>query len=507
MPSGMEARAPLLDLEHTDFDWVRSYLQREETRQGEETHLFYEADSDSASTADAGLVHHKRVKCSSPIADGTAYTIASSVASPRSEFETTEVSADDLADNLDDSSNSEAKRRRKVGWTSTEDLAILATVRRLGTQWPRIAAQLPGRTPDAVRNRWHRLQKTHSLGDTQEGKSALDSLLLACGIDKDWEPPPDLRVSQFAENACIKGSDHGRAMWTAYEDALIEEGVRRFGCKWRQIAGLLPGRSDSSVRNRWMRLQKEHAAVRSSDESTSPVITPPLHPLTSAPPMVIPLAPLKPVHVPVAPAATIAAKPSAAAATFYPGESLSVAAQPVVLSAAAVPVTSVAAAPVALPSKPETSRPAPLQTLKRSASALNASRASDDMPLGFGSPMLGFDLHLFVDAVNGAIDENGQMTAGDDDISFEVCEAPNLRSSSSKSISGKSIIRRWSEGDTPTDATEGEKAHADGGLELSAAAAVTPPCLLVLSSILTGFAALSIGASLTQAVLAMNVRG
>merc|ERR1712232_334439 len=139
------------------------------------------------------------------------------------------------------------------------------------------------------------------------------------------------------------------------------------------------------------------------------------------------------------------------------GESLSVAAQPVVLSAAAVPVTSVAAAPVALPTKPETSRPAPLQTLKRSASALNASRASDDMPLGFGSPMLGFDLHLFVDAVNGAIDENGQMTAG--------------------------------------------------GLELSAAAAVTPPCLLVLSSILTGFAALSIGVSLTQAVLAMNVRG
>ena len=41
------------------------------------------------------------------------------------------------------------------------------------------------------------------------------------------------------------GSAHGRSMWTAEEDGLIEEGVRRFGCKWRQIATALPGRSDS----------------------------------------------------------------------------------------------------------------------------------------------------------------------------------------------------------------------------------------------------------------------
>jgi hypothetical protein len=28
-------------------------------------------------------------------------------------------------------------------------------------------------------------------------------------------------------------------MWTADEDRIIEDGVRRFGCKWRQIAALL----------------------------------------------------------------------------------------------------------------------------------------------------------------------------------------------------------------------------------------------------------------------------
>ena len=75
------------------------------------------------------------------------------------------------ADEADEADEHESKRRRRVSWTATEDLAILATVRRLGTQWDRIAAQLPGRTPDAVRNRWHRLQRTHSLGDTEEGRA------------------------------------------------------------------------------------------------------------------------------------------------------------------------------------------------------------------------------------------------------------------------------------------------------------------------------------------------
>ena len=41
------------------------------------------------------------------------------------------------------------------------------------------------------------------------------------------------------------GSAHGRSMWTAEEDRLIEEGVRRFGCKWRQIATALPGAWDT----------------------------------------------------------------------------------------------------------------------------------------------------------------------------------------------------------------------------------------------------------------------
>ncbi|EOD38608.1 hypothetical protein EMIHUDRAFT_224393 [Emiliania huxleyi CCMP1516] len=221
-----------MNIKESEFEWLRGYLQREESTQ---KHSMGEASdsSETGSTTDMTDISFE------PVAHAPVKAIV--LDSPiHSEPRTESRSSTDP--------DTAYKRRRKVGWTSTEDLAILASARRLGTQWNRIAAQLPGRTADAVRNRWHRLQKSHSLGDTEEGRAALDALLIACGFDKDWVPP----------NLEAGGPYPGD------EDQLIEEGVRRFGLKWRQIAASLPGRSDSSVRNRWMRLQKEAATLRAA---------------------------------------------------------------------------------------------------------------------------------------------------------------------------------------------------------------------------------------------------
>ena len=68
-------------------------------------------------------------------------------------------------------------------------------------------------------------------------------------------------------------------MWKPEEDELIEEGVRRFGLKWRKVASALPGRTDSSVRNRWQRLQKEREERRKNPPPGKPPI-----PGASAPP-------------------------------------------------------------------------------------------------------------------------------------------------------------------------------------------------------------------------------
>jgi hypothetical protein len=52
-----------------------------------------------------------------------------------------------------------------------------------------------------------------------------------------------------------EGLGTNRKEWASAEDDLILECVRHLGCKWRQIAAMLPGRSDDAVRNRWNRLK------------------------------------------------------------------------------------------------------------------------------------------------------------------------------------------------------------------------------------------------------------
>jgi hypothetical protein len=50
----------------------------------------------------------------------------------------------------------------RVGWSSEEDSRILQLQRELGPRWTQIAAQLPGRTRNSVKNRWKGLAKKQS---------------------------------------------------------------------------------------------------------------------------------------------------------------------------------------------------------------------------------------------------------------------------------------------------------------------------------------------------------
>lgn len=212
----------------------------------------------------------------------------------------------EFLDGADDHPPGAKRRRRKIAWTARESALILGGVRTIGTQWDVIAAELSkevsalGRTGDAVRNRWHRLQKVHALGTGGDADSAALTALLARlareqaasaapgatppAEEHEWLRPPKPAPTKkrgspppaaaepatttepaAAEQATAaggprkrgRGAAHGRAIWRPAEDALIEEGYLRYGAQWRRIAATLPGRSDSSIRNRWVRLQRE----------------------------------------------------------------------------------------------------------------------------------------------------------------------------------------------------------------------------------------------------------
>ena len=58
--------------------------------------------------------------------------------------------------------------------------------------------------------------------------------------------------------------------WSAEEDTMIVEAISRLGCKWRAVAALLPGRTESGCRNRWVRNQERvfaAAGIHANSES------------------------------------------------------------------------------------------------------------------------------------------------------------------------------------------------------------------------------------------------
>ena len=114
----------------------------------------------------------------------------------------------------------------RVGWSKDEDEFILDRVHAQGMQWSVIASALPGRTDDAVRNRYLRLVKRAETGDVKAGAGD---------------------------------------MWTNEEDIAILDGVAQHGFKWMQIALALPGRSANAVRNRYLR---GNLAGTAPDDST-----------------------------------------------------------------------------------------------------------------------------------------------------------------------------------------------------------------------------------------------
>lgn len=157
-----------------------------------------------------------------------------------------------------------ARNKRGLGqrkeWTEEEDGIIIESITSLGYRWRQIASLLPGRSDDAVRNRWNRLrEQLHELRVRPSDRSSPTSK-----AGHAFSAPTDSAAgtAESRKSHSEKAPRHG---WTADEDLIIEKSVGEFGHKWLQIAGRLNNRTHHAIRNRWFRLQsmRNDTAARS----------------------------------------------------------------------------------------------------------------------------------------------------------------------------------------------------------------------------------------------------
>jgi len=134
-------------------------------------------------------------------------------------------------------------------WSAAEDEVIREGVDTMGSRWRRIAERLPGRSDDAVRNRWNRLKEgaTHTEGGDDDTCAWPE-----CGSNA----TPLRKLSPARPAEVSKGTKAERVGWTTAEDQIVVNSVKVLGHKWNKISEALPGRTDHAIRNRWQRLLK-----------------------------------------------------------------------------------------------------------------------------------------------------------------------------------------------------------------------------------------------------------
>lgn len=140
-------------------------------------------------------------------------------------------------------------------WLASEDSIITSSVKAIGFRWRTIAEFLPGRSDDAVRNRWHRLQESerdHEGSSCQDNGNAKTGYKCSkCGQPKrnhvcTFQPGAYDEEEAGAPQRARKAASTLplRVSWTRHEDEFIRRNVKRLGPKWSLIAPQLQGRTE-----------------------------------------------------------------------------------------------------------------------------------------------------------------------------------------------------------------------------------------------------------------------